>query len=206
MKKSRLATLCTALALFAAVAVATQAVAAGGGNDKKDPGKYVKIVSGTQAPDAVETVDGVPAAQAPGTYEQGALTSYGTGATLPVGTVVPMAAPSGCKDAGVNWKAGLSAAGLTVWKIWNHTHWCYNNWIVTSVAGYTDVYTAATWTSSNKSWGWSWWNPNGTARSYSRAHFCWGAYLACIQTADPEVSVWVNGAGNWSWDGSHYQS
>jgi hypothetical protein len=168
---------------------------------KSGDNKYVKVTSGSDAVGATDTVDGVPASKAAGTFDQGTAQTSNTGAVAPL---IAASAPSGCKDAQTNWQAGTNVFGQTVWKIWNHTHWCFNNWTVTSVTGWTDVFTAPGWSAQNKTWGWSWWNQPSTARTAAKTHFCLVSYFGCIQSADPVVNTWVNGAGNWSWDGSNW--
>lgn len=164
-------------------------------------GTYVGIVTGSQAAGSVETVDGVAATQAPGVFQQG--TAVAGTRSAPATMMAPLS-PSGCRDAGVNWEAATDVFGATVWKIWNHTHWCYSNWQVTSVTGWTDVFTGPGWSSSNITWGWGWWSQPATARSTSHAHFCLASYFGCVQTADPNVNTWVNGAGNYSFDNSNW--
>jgi hypothetical protein len=143
----------------------------------------------------------VPAIQAPGVFQQGTPVA-GSQPAGSTGTASPLA-PSGCLNAGVNWKAGLDVFGVTMWKIWNHTHWCFSSWNVTSVTGWTDVYTAPGWTSSNKSWHWAVWGPT-TDYTTAHADFCLASYFGCLQSASPNVQTWVNGARNYSFDDSHW--
>lgn len=192
-----------ALAVIFAGIVTSQGLATRGNGNGGNGNTYVRTVTGSDAPGAVGTVDGLPAAQAPGVFQQGTPVAMSPDAAAAI-TPVPLAAPDGCRNAGVNWEAGLNAFGLTMWKIWNHTYWCFSNWQVTSVTGWTDVYTAVGWSSSNVRWNWAWWNQPATARSYSQAHFCLLGYFGCLQTADPTVNTWVNGAGNYSFDLSNW--
>ena len=190
-----------AIALVVAGVMASQALAGTKAGRRSTAAGTYRIVTGHQAPGALDTVDGVLANQAPGVFQPGA----------PVKTLPTPAsqwspgpeAPSGCLNAGVNWQAGYDLFGVTMWKIWNHTHWCFSNWHVTSVTGWTDVYTAPTWSSSNKSWHWAVW---GATTDYSTSHadFCLASYFGCLQSASPNVHVWVNGAGNYSFDDSHW--
>lgn len=180
--------------------VAAPRASANHGAGKTNP--FVTIVSGTQSPDAPDTVDGAIATQAPGAFQQGAESSAGPAPAG--GKIIAPLAPGGCLNAGVNWQAAYDVFGVTVWKIWNHTHWCFSSWQVTSVTGWTDTYTAPGWTSSSISWNWAWWSYPATARSTSHAHFCLAAFYGCIQTADPNVNTWVNGAGNYSFDDSNW--
>lgn len=204
MRLVRLAGTTAVLVALVMMIAASQAPAASGVGSSS--AMTTQIVSGSQAPTAVDMVDGVPASQAPGTFIAGQPVALDTSA-VPAAVsmaVVAASAPSGCRDAGVNWTDGSGATGATTWKIWNHTHWCYRDWKVTSVTGWTDVYTMPLWTSSNVSWGWLWWDNPGTARSTSKADFCLGAYFACLQEEKPVVNTWINGAGHYSFDDSNW--
>lgn len=203
MRVKALVAMLVTFVLVGAAVLASQALAGNGkgGSTGGSGNKYVTVVTGSDPAGAVESVDGVPAAQAPGTLLQ-AVTA-GSGPAASPGKVMPLT-PSGCLNAGTNWQAGLDAVGATVWKIWNHTHWCFSNWQVTSVTGWTDVYTGIGWGSSNIRWNWAWWNQPATARSYSQAHFCLNFIYGCLQTADPTVNTWINGAGNYSFDDSNW--
>lgn len=194
----RLAALALAVVVAALVTSPSQAAARGAGSPA------VTTSTGTDAPAAAETVDGVPVAQAPGIFQHGTPVSAATG-VLPLVIspgVMPLTAPSGCRDAGVASAWATDIFGVTVWKIWNHTHWCYSNWDVTSVTGWTDTYTAVGWSASSISWGWGWWSSPHTAYSTSHAHFCLASYFGCLQTGDPNVHVWINGDGHYSFDDS----
>ncbi|MGH3008207.1 MAG: hypothetical protein ACRDLM_02190 [Gaiellaceae bacterium] len=188
------------IALVAAVS-ASQALAGNSKGVAGSTGQYTTIVTGSSSPGATETVDGVPATQAPGVFQQGTSVA----ATQPGGAaaIITPFAPTGCRTAAVNWKAGLDAFGVTMWKIWNHTHWCVSSWDVSSVSGWTDVYTAPIWTSSNQSWHHAVWGPS-TDITTAHADFCLSAYFGCLQSASPNVQTWVNGAGNYSFDDSHW--
>jgi len=95
-----------------------------------------------------------------------------------------------CRDY-TAWKAGYNVFGATMWKIWNHTHWCYNYSTVTYVTGYVDTYTGLGWSTASRSWGWSWWNPNWEARTHAAAHFKLTSLWITIQEAWPNVYVFA---------------
>ncbi|HZU13540.1 MAG TPA: hypothetical protein VFB58_11935 [Chloroflexota bacterium] len=190
---------------------ASQALASGGNTNSGVPAKdqVVTVISGSQPEGTAEIVNGLPAAQAGGSFQQGTATTDQTGAastsssTMSPG-MIAASAPSGCGDAQVNWEADLDLFGATVWKIWNHTHWCWGGWDVTSVTGWKDTWTAPGWTTSNAGWGWQWWSAPHTAFTNAHAKFCFINFYGCVQESDPVVHTWINGAGNWSFDDQHW--
>ena len=135
-----------AAALSASGALTGSAKAAAAAGDGS--GCPCTVVDGSQPEGTPEMVDGVPVAQAAaqtgGTYVQGTPVTFLTNPG-PVPAGIQPDSPNGCHTAAVHHMHGEGGLTQTVWEIWNHTHWCFNQWRVTSVTGWTDTYTAIGW-------------------------------------------------------------
>jgi len=152
--------------------------------------------SGTDPAGTADTVDGVVLTHS-GATSGGGVFQAGTPQIQllrPGLGVVPMAG-SGCGTALTNWKAAYDLLGFTVWKIWNHTSFCWSAYKVTSVSGWTDTYTGLGWGQNNISWGWQWTNPQAVAVTIARAHFWTGYSGAPLQEFNPSVLTYINGNG-----------
>jgi hypothetical protein len=205
----------TLIVAAALVAATTAAAAPDRTNGKPADLQAVKVVRGQVADNVPDEVDGMILGQS-GATQNGGRFERGTPAAVPpdagapgngpniVRTVKPSKAIGrsltraaySCRDV-TGWEAGITAIGATAWKIWNHTHWCYNGSTVFYINGYLDTYTGLGWNVSNRSWGWGWWNPYWEARTHAHAHFDLTTLWVTIQTADPTVNDFIYYNGYW---------
>lgn len=196
-----------ATALFVSAMVVTVPAVA-----RADGDEYAYVESGSDGPYDAATVDGQyvsPGQQPDGSYYEAGTSSetydpsleqspsYGTSApdSMSSSTTSTTGPCLMSGDAGTNWRAGKTWYGKTVWKIWNHTHWCWDGTRVTRVAGWTDIYTGVGWSASDKRWGWGWWDLPTAAHTQSSVHFFLGWQGQPVQEANPTVNTFVDKDG-----------
>ncbi len=79
--------------------------------------------------------------------------------------------------------------GMTLAKIWNHSHWCYSGTSITNATGWVDTYTAPGWKVSNATWTKQWLTQPYTMVTHARARFTLGVDGHFVQAFTPDVCI-----------------